>query len=123
MLSLENELNDTNYVPHISTQYQAKAIQQMRHTPTKGFPYPWDYETRYETQKDSLPGVLIIRDSFGKKLIPHLANQCKAIVGIWDNWHYGLNLPIIEAEKPNVVILEIVESNLKDILKYKNVQE
>lgn len=123
MFSMEHELKEKNPTPVRpggSVSYEKK---QNKYTPTKGFPYPDDYEyTRY-TNNDSLPTVLIIRDSFGKKIFPYISEQSKKCVAIYDGWHYGRNEKIIKEEKPDIILLLVLESNLRNVLDNKNLNE
>ncbi len=119
MLSIENTLSDVNYIPTKNTGLTSIEKKLNKYKPTEGFPYPEDYEhTRYTTN-DSLPVVLIIRDSFGTKLFPYLSEQTKQCTAIFDGWHYGLNEEIIKEEKPDIVLYLILESQLKNLMKYQ----
>jgi len=53
-----------------------------------------------------LPRALFFRDSFASGLIPFLSPDFSRAVYIWD---HQLDPRLIEAEKPNVVVLEMVE--------------
>ena len=122
MFSIENEITEYNYVPTRKNGFVSVEKNQVKYKPTEGFVYPEEYEfTRY-TNNDSLPTVLIIRDSFGKKPFPYVSEQCKKCVTIFDAWHYGLNEEIIKGEKPDVVLFLVIESNLKNIIKYQKSQ-
>lgn len=83
----------------------------------EGFAYPWDFEVVRVTGNTDLPDGLIIRDSFTDALVPMLAECFNHSVFIFDAWQYGRNDHILEAEKPDVVIDVIVESNLDNLLK------
>ncbi len=83
---------------------------------TPGFPYCWDFEKRREVQGSNRPKILIISDSFGEYIFPFLAEEFSTSVKIFDSWQYGLNKEIIDAEKPDIVILMALEANLKHML-------
>lgn len=118
MLSIENTLSDFNYVPSKKAGLISHEKKLNKYKPTEGFPYPEDYEyTRY-TNNDSLPTVLIIRDSFGTKIFPYISEQTKQCTAIFDGWHYGLNEEIIKEERPNIVLYLILESQLKNVMKH-----
>jgi hypothetical protein len=120
MFSIENERTESNYIPTRKNGLASAEKKLNKYPPTPGFPYPQDYEfTRYITN-DSLPCVLIIRDSFGTKIFPYISEQSRKCTAIYDGWEYGLNEPVIAGEKPDIVLLLVVESNLKNILKKTN---
>lgn len=81
------------------------------------FAYPSEYEIDKQTPDSLLPKAVIIRDSFFGALIPLVSEHFKRSVYIFDSWQYRFNLDIIEAEKPEVVILEIYEPHISNILK------
>ncbi len=119
MFSVENERTENNIIPTRQNGFVSVEKKMNKYPPTKGFPYPEDYEfTRY-TNNDSLPTILIIRDSFGKKPFPYISEQSKKCIAIYDGWQYGLNEEIIKGEKPDIVILMVIESNLKNVVKFK----
>ncbi len=117
MFSLENERTENNYVPTREGGLISVEKNLNKYPPTIGFPYPEDYEhTRY-VKNDSLPSILIIRDSFGEKPFPFISEQSSKCTAIYDGWEYGLNENIIKEEKPDIVLLLVIESNLKNIMK------
>ncbi len=119
LFSIEEKCTETNYIPLPKNGLHSIEKKQNRYSVTPNFPYPDEFEfTRY-VQNDSLPTVLIIRDSFGTKFYPYLSEQCKKCITIYDNWEYGLNENIITSEKPDFVLLLILESNLRNIVKHK----
>ena len=122
MFSLENEITETNYIPISKSGFLSFENKLNKYTPTQGFPYPEEYELTRFSKNNSLPTVLIIRDSFGAKILPYLSEQCKKMVAIYDGWHYGLNEEIIKGEKPDIVLMLIVESNLKNVIKYQKLE-
>lgn len=122
MFSIENERTENNYIPTREGGLISVEKKLNKYAPTKGFPYPEEFEhTRY-TNNDSLPSVLIIRDSFGEKIFPFISEQCSKCTAIYDGWEYGLNENIIKEEKPNIVLLLVIESNLKDIMKHQKMK-
>lgn len=120
MFSIENQITEWNYVPHRKEGFKTIEKKQNKYKPIDGFPYPKEYEITRFSSNDSLPTILVIRDSFGKNLIPYLSEQSKKCVAIYDGWHYALNNNIIKEEKPQIVLLLVIESNLKNIMKYKD---
>ena len=62
-----------------------------------------------ETGRPDLPSAVLFRDSYGVELIPFLAPHFRRLRTIWD---YRFNREVIEEEKPDIVILEIIERYL-----------
>lgn len=117
-LSIEKETSDMNYHPSPILN-KTTLVAKKKYPVMKDFPYGDEYETVYMQSDTTLPKVLLIRDSFGKRLIPYLAEECSKCTAIWDGWHYGLNEDIIKDTKPNFVIYLISESQLKNVMKYQ----
>jgi hypothetical protein len=59
-----------------------------------------------ETGNTELPRALFFRDSFSSAMIPFLAGRFQSAVFLWDHAYHP---DIVAAEKPDVVILEVVE--------------
>lgn len=59
-----------------------------------------------ETGDARLPRALFFRDSFSSAMIPFLAGRFQSAVFVWNHAYHP---EIVAAEKPDVVILEIVE--------------
>jgi|TARA_B110000046_G_scaffold52468_1_gene58653 hypothetical protein len=80
--------------------------------------YPSEFEKRYTNKKiKSGLKILFIRDSFGNQLIPFVSEVFKESVFIFDSWQYGLNQPIIEIVKPDIVVFLGLETHLDNIIK------
>jgi alginate O-acetyltransferase complex protein AlgJ len=65
----------------------------------------------YEHPDKKLPRAVMFRDSFATWLIPLVAEHFQRIVF---SWQYTLDRALVEKEKPDVVIQEIVERALMD---------
>ncbi len=76
---------------------------------------PSDYEKRYTTKNKKLK-VLIFRDSYGSAFLPFISETFGETLFIWAH-HF--NEQLIEQEKPDIVIHEIVERNLDMLSKSK----
>lgn len=118
MLNVEKEVIDFNHSPRPINGFKSVLDKKKKYPVIKNFPFPWEYEQVYQRNNTSLPNVLIIRDSYGKRLLPYLAEQCNNCVAIWDSWNYGLNEEIIKDVKPDFVVYLISESQLKNLMKY-----
>lgn len=95
---------------------RAKPVKEKKYTPPAGFAYADSYEIAYENPHASLPSAVIIRDSFSDFMMQYFSEDFKRSVMIFDNWEYKANENIIENEKPQVVILELIETNLDKLL-------
>lgn len=118
MFSIENEITEYNFVPTPLKGFKTTELKPAKYKVTEGFVYPQEFEFSRKTGNDSLPDVLIIRDSFGKKPFPYIAEQCNNCTMIFDAWQYGLNEEIVQGEKPDIVLYLIIESQIKNILKH-----
>lgn len=87
---------------------------------TEGFVYPSEFEMCKEIKGSDKPRILIISDSFGGNLFLFLSEQFSRSVKIFDSWEYKLNKSIVKNEKPDIVLLVILESNLRNVLKYQS---
>lgn len=84
----------------------------------KGFRWKQRQGFWVKSQNDStLPSVVVFRDSFYTRLEKFFSEYFNKCVYVWKN--DSLRLDIIEAEKPDIVVLEIVE-RLKDQLNTKH---
>jgi hypothetical protein len=87
------------------------------HTPPKNFIYAWDFEYVTVNPKANSLKVLIVRDSyasFQKEFFQESFGKC---VMIFDGWKHQMNETIVQAEKPDVVIIQVLESMLDNFLK------
>jgi hypothetical protein len=76
-----------------------------------------DYERVFITKNNSLPNILIIRDSFGSFLHQSFSEYFINSVYIFDAWEYKLNEDIVNTEKPDVCLLLVLETGVKALLK------
>lgn len=116
MFGIKNMMIDTvvAFVPKAG--FKANDAAKVPYEPLEGFSYPWDYEQVKETGDTSKPKMVLICDSFGHNIFPHLAEQFGRSVKIFDAWQYMLNPEIIINEKPDVVIFMPMEANLRHLL-------
>ncbi len=82
------------------------------------FPQTNMFFAGYQMANDTLPSLLVVRDSFTNYLLPYMSESFGRSVFIWDGWHLGLNAPIVEKEKPDLYILIVLESLVHNIVKY-----
>ena len=60
------------------------------------------------------PRALVFRDSFFGFLLPQLSGHFSRSVYLWQN---GVDLETVDKEKPDVVILEFIERNIRQLLQ------
>jgi hypothetical protein len=110
------ELSETEKYPVIEKEFAVKAKKYGFKAP-KYFPYKWNYERRFvNNNMDSGLRILVIRDSFGDKLMPFLKEPFQESVFLFDAWQYKLNKPIIEKVKPDIVVFISLETNIDNII-------
>lgn len=68
----------------------------------------------FENNNNSLPRLVMYRDSFTNLLIPYLTHHFSRSVFLWT---YDHSLEVYEKEKPDVVIMEIVEYRIDKLLE------
>lgn len=77
------------------------------------FPNPNKLVVKENTSLESHSKLLMFRDSFAVDMIPFLSESFSRSVYIWD---HKFNSNIIENEKPDVVVYELVERNIRSLL-------
>jgi hypothetical protein len=74
----------------------------------------WEYEIRYKN-KNGLPfKVMLVRDSFSRAWLKYLKETFAEVVLIWD---WKLRKDMVEKEKPDILIQEIVERDIESFLE------
>jgi hypothetical protein len=71
---------------------------------------PW---TAFETGNAALPRAVVVADSFGAALMPYLSEHFERSVFLTRILSPAQRLAVIELERPDVVIEEIVERNVR----------
>lgn len=92
--------------------------EKNRYVAPEWFSLKKEYEFVYSNDNDSLPKLLMIRDSFARTVIPYLKEHFSESVYIFDTWHHDFNEDIVIQEKPDIFIQFIVESQLPSIYKF-----
>lgn len=88
------------------------------------FSYCVDYEIAWQNADTTLPGLLVIRDSFTNQMMQHLlGSHFGRSTFIWDYWQHKLNKEIFLKEKPKVVLCIMNERFLLNLAKYPNKEE
>ncbi|WP_187696246.1 alginate O-acetyltransferase AlgX-related protein [Xanthovirga aplysinae] len=84
---------------------KAAKIPSQLEVPNNFFRLPQDYENRYTSDDNNLK-LLMFRDSFSEALIKYMSESFGESIFIWS---YRFDKELIEKEKPDIVIMEIVE--------------
>lgn len=100
--------------------FKSVDYQKAGYTVVPGFPYPWEFEFVREIPDSNMPKILIISDSFGGNVFPYISESFSRSVKIFDSWQYKLNEEIVNAEKPDVVLLIALESNIRNMLGFQS---
>jgi hypothetical protein len=81
--------------------------------PTPGFKpgARWVRIQANESPGGEIPAAVMVRDSFAQQLHPYLSEHFQRIVYIWD-WELRFYIPVIEKERPWIVIDEMAERSL-----------
>lgn len=109
------ELFETN---EIITEKKLNTVPAKRYSfpIPEGFPYPWDYQYRFENKKTGNYRILVIHDSFGDAVMPFLKEAFSESVFIFDAWQYGLDKNIIEKVNPDIILYLSLETNLENFI-------
>ncbi len=118
MLSNIDNFKDVFFEIKPKLGFKSFEAPKFGYPPPPYFVYPWKYEEDREIKDSKKPRLLIISDSFGENLFPFLSEKFSRSVKIFDSWQYKLNLDIIRNEKPDVVLLLVLESNIRCILHF-----
>lgn len=88
--------------------------------PMKAKPAPAPYESiegrksiAAQTDNKRLPKLVMFMDSFAERLIPYLSENFSRSVYVWKP---AIDFSVIEREKPDIVIFEVVERKLGCLL-------
>jgi hypothetical protein len=74
----------------------------------------WEYEIRYKNTNGLPFKVMLVRDSFSRAWLKYLRETFEEVVLIWD---WKLRKEMIEKEKPDILIQEIVERDIESFLE------
>ena len=110
-----SELTETN---QFATTFQELAVPVdiQRFSPPDWFMERSEFELNFAKTDTSGPRILVIRDSFGRSLIPFLKEQFGQSTFIFDAWKFGLNEDIVRTIKPDIVVYATLESNVGSII-------
>lgn len=94
--------------PDIAARKRSPAL--ARPAPDGPYPDPADHpdraRTAMETDRPGWPRAVFFHDSFARAMIPYLAERFSRSVFLWS---HAFSPDVVEAERPDVVVLEVVE--------------
>jgi hypothetical protein len=67
-----------------------------------------------QIKNSRLPKVVVYRDSYFSLMCPFFSQHFKDCIYIWTN---ELSVEVIEKEKPNIVVYEMLESSIDKLLE------
>jgi alginate O-acetyltransferase complex protein AlgJ len=120
MLGNTLDFNDIKYELKPKEGFRAVEILRADNPDLKNFGFPLEYKRIREIKDGKKPKILIISDSFGIIIYPIISEYFGKTVKIFDAWQYKLNEDIIADEKPDIVLLMVLESNLRNVLQYQS---
>jgi len=121
MLGMEEDFTDieVNLHPLDSLfEYATTKDKKRGYKIPEYFPYKWIYEVSMKTNNDALPSALVIRESFGNKIIPFLSRGFSKSEFIFDSWEYRFHEDMIENEQPDIYIQMSLEAFQDHMLDY-----
>lgn len=120
MLSMQIELPDEkmilepNFISTVTTGTKAP------YTPVSDFAYTDEFEIVYTNPDVNNLKALFLRESFATGQQQFYKQSFGKTVLIWDAWQYGLNKDIIINEKPDIVVIQVMEGFLRKLLIHQD---
>ncbi|MBN2173347.1 MAG: hypothetical protein JW731_04405 [Bacteroidales bacterium] len=121
LINKPDDYPDTDIILHPLFTPRAQSGEKANYPIPETFYYKNEYEVRFYIPGSNQPKAMIIRDSFTNALMPYLNETFSETVYIWDNWQYQLNKPIVEQEKPDILLVIMTEIHFFKLLN--NIEE
>ena len=116
ILLKEKEIKEVNITATPVGGFKAVKAERKNYPLPTDFPYKEAFETHYVVKGLDAPKIMIMKDSYANNLSPYLNEYFRHSVYIWDNWAYRLNENIVESEKPDIVVFEVIEADLYNMI-------
>ncbi len=116
MFSMEGELFEDSYSITPKYNSQARDGNEYGHKAPEWFPYKWEYEVVKTNPNATNLKLMVVRESFGTAQVQFWQEIFSESVFIFDGWKYRSNYDIIEIEKPDIVVLQVLESFIPNLL-------
>ena len=108
-------LTEEDYSP-VFRHPHATFVQKAGYPPPFWFPFKDEYEIVSAIPDQTMPKLFVVRDSFFNMPMLFFRESFRKTTVIWDSWMYRSNKDLIEKEKPDIVLLMIVEPVIGNIL-------
>lgn len=115
MMGIYDDIKEQKITCSLSVKRLSYIGEKSHYSVPKNFPYVSSHEMVYRVDNDSLPRMMMIRDSFGKTVIPYLSEHFSKSTYIFDGWLHRLNEEIVINEHPDIYIQMMVESFLPNL--------
>jgi len=116
MLNMQNDFLETQFIFEPTFVSNAEEGEKKPYPPPEGFGYPDEYEQVFVNPAANNLKALFIRESYANSQRQFYKEMFGKTLLIWDRWQYGLNENIIISEHPDIVVIQILESNLTKLL-------
>lgn len=119
-IGVDNLIHETRVMLKPKHKLLSHSGIKQNYPAPKDFPYIDDFEISKVVDDATLPTAVIIRDSFTDFMLQYFSENFSKTTFIFDNWEYKENRNVIEKEKPNIVILVVIEDNIRRIAECDN---
>lgn len=123
MFGMQDELSEDFVSLEPIKPVRSHAAAKQNYPVPEGFAYPDEYELVYETGNDTLPKMLVVRESFATFATPFLSESASKAVFIFDAWQHKFNPDIFRSEKPDIYIQFVMEGFLRQMLRYSRAEK
>ncbi|KAF5038412.1 SGNH hydrolase-like domain, acetyltransferase AlgX [anaerobic digester metagenome] len=123
MFGMQDELSEDFVSLEPINPVRSHAAAKQNYPVPEGFAYPDEYELVYETGNDTLPKMLVVRESFATFATPFLSESASKAVFIFDAWQHKFNPDIFSSEKPDIYIQFVMEGFLRQMLRYSRAEK
>ncbi|MCD4682388.1 MAG: hypothetical protein K8R86_03810 [Bacteroidales bacterium] len=121
MLNMVSEYSDIDIKFEPKFKRKATVGKKKDYPIPEEFYYKSEYELVWHVPDSRQPKAMIIRDSFTNALILRFAETFGHTLYLWDVWKYQLNKEIVENEKPDILLILIIEKNLP--MFFENIED
>jgi len=120
MLNMADEMTDYDFTFERLVENNAVEGVKVPYDPPETFAYKSEYEQVFLDPDANNLKAVIIRESYGSAQRNFYKESFGKTVLIFDAWHHALNPNIIENEKPDIVVIQVLENMLDNLLKYQS---
>ncbi len=115
IIGVADVLKEQDLTPVIRNA-KARPGSKAGYPPPYWFSYKDEYEVEWEIPDQSMPKLFVIRDSFFSLPMLYLRENFRKTTVIWDAWMFRPNYTLVEQEKPDIVLLMVVEPLIGHLL-------